>query len=482
MRRIIGTLLLLGLAAAPAAGTAWGRAAPDSFADLAEKLMPAVVNIATTQIIQNQPMPPIPDLPENAPFREFFEEFFKQRGLGGEGITRSVTSLGSGFIVDKAGYVVTNHHVIAEATEIAVVLNDDTRLMAEIVGRDEKTDLALLKVVADHDLPFVTFGDSDAVRVGDWVLAIGNPFGFGNTVTAGIISASRRDINAGPYDDFLQTDAPINRGNSGGPLFNLDGEVIGVNTAIFSPSGGSIGIGFATPSAIAAHVVEQLKDLGRVRRGWLGVRVQSVDEDIAEAFGLPEPTGALVASVAEGGPAAASGIEVGDVIVTFDGKPIRSMRELPRVVAQTDVGKSVQVEVVHEGQRKTVAVVLGELPEKETTVASVESGEPVEPEAEAPLGLRLAPLSDTVRETYGIGANVTGVAVAGLEPDSPAAAAGIAEGDVITEIDQRTVSEPGDVGTAVTAARAEGKKKLVVLIDRQGDPRFVAVDLGEGAD
>ncbi len=481
MGRILG--VLVGVALILPGTAALAGSTPDSFADLAERLMPAVVNISTTQIVQGQPeIPPeMPDLPEDSPFRQFFEEFFNQRrGQGGESAPHRATSLGSGFIIDKAGYVVTNNHVIADAAEITVILNDDTQLVAELVGRDEKTDLALLKVSAPGELPFVAFGDSDRVRVGDWVLAIGNPFGFGNTVTAGIISASRRDINAGPYDDFFQTDAPINRGNSGGPLFNLDGEVIGINTAIFSPSGGSIGIGFATPASIAAYVIEQIKDVGRVRRGWLGVRVQSVDADIAEAFGLTEATGALVASVAQDGPAAAAGIEVGDVIVAFNGQPIDSMRMLPRVVAQTEVGKEVQVEVVRGGNRRILSVVLGELPEDDEIVASATEEGPAAAPRETALGMTIVELTPQVRESYGIAAGVTGVVVAGVEPESPAAEVGIEEGDVLSEIDQTKVATPAEVSEAVAAARAALKRKVVVLIDRRGDPRFVAIDLGDG--
>jgi serine protease Do len=488
MRRLTGLcaglvlLLGVGLGTGLGIGPAAGRSAPDSFADLAEQLMPAVVNIATSQLVEQQPeMPDLEQFPEGSPFREFFEEFFnqQQRQNGGDMPRRRATSLGSGFIIDPAGYVVTNHHVIAEADEITVVLNDDTELKAVVVGRDTKTDLALLKVEADGPLPYVTFGDSNRVRVGDWVLAIGNPFGFGNTVTAGIISAQSRDINAGPYDDFLQTDAPINRGNSGGPLFDMDGNVIGINTAIFSPSGGSIGIGFATPSSMASRVLDQLRELGRVQRGWLGVRIQSVDDDIAEGFGLSEPIGALVASVTEGGPSAAAGIKPGDVIVNFDGKPIATMRELPRVVAETDVGKAVKVEVVRGGEHLTFDVTLGELPEDDELAALEGEGEGASPPAETEvLGMTLTELGDDARADLGIALDVTGVLVGAVAPEGPAAEVGIAPGDVLVEVAQNAVAEPADVSRLVAQAEESGARKIVVLIDRAGDRRFVALTIG----
>ncbi|MEX2649716.1 MAG: DegQ family serine endoprotease [Alphaproteobacteria bacterium] len=481
MRRMSG--LLAGLVLVLAGADASARGAPDSFADLAERLMPAVVNIATSQLVeQPQAMPEMPEFPEGSPFKEFFEEFFnQQRRQNGDEPARRATSLGSGFIIDGAGFVVTNNHVIAEADEITVVLHDGTELAAEVVGRDDKTDLALLKVKADRELPHVGFGDSSKVRVGDWVLAVGNPFGFGNTVTAGIISAQSRDINAGPYDDFLQTDAPINRGNSGGPLFNLDGEVIGINTAIFSPSGGSIGIGFATPSSLAAHVIGQLREFGKTRRGWLGVRIQSVDSDIAEGFGLSEPIGALVASVTQGGPAAEAGIEAGDVIVGFDGKPIETMRMLPRVVAETEVGKVVKVEIVRAGERKTFDIVLGELPEDDQLAALESEGEAapdVGPEVAA-LGMTLGTLTPEAREQFGVGADVAGALVTKVDPAGTAAEAGIAPGDVLIEVAQQEVASPADVTRLVEAAKAADAKKIVVLLDRQGDRRFVALDAGE---
>ena len=476
MRRLSG--LIAGLIVLLAAGPGLARGTPESFADLAEQLMPAVVNIATSQLMQQSDMPEMPQFPEGSPFKEFFEEFFnQQRQRNGEEPTRRATSLGSGFIIDAAGYVVTNNHVIAEADEITVVLNDDTELKAEVVGRDPKTDLALLKVESEKSLPFVSFGDSDTVRVGDWVLAIGNPFGFGNTVTAGIISARSRDLKAGSYDDFLQTDAPINRGNSGGPLFNLDGKVIGINTAIFSPSGGSVGIGFATPARLAEHVIGQLRQSGRVQRGWLGVRIQSVDEDIAEVFGLSEPTGALVASVTAGGPAEQAGIVAGDVIVSFNGKPIPTMRMLPRVVAETDVGKAVKVEIVRQGERLTFDVTLGEMP-ADDELAALEAGPevaPSAPQAVEALGMTLGDLTEEAKAQYGLDPGATGAVVTAVDPNSAAAAA-IAEGDLIMDVQQRRIAVAADVARIVDEAKAGAAKKIVVLVDRAGDRRFVALD------
>jgi len=477
MRRLSG--LIAGLIVLLAAGPGLARGTPESFADLAEQLMPAVVNIATSQLMQQSDMPEMPQFPEGSPFKEFFEEFFnQQRQRNGEEPTRRATSLGSGFIIDAAGYVVTNNHVIAEADEIKVVLNDDTELKAEVVGRDPKTDLALLKVESEKSLPFVSFGDSDTVRVGDWVLAIGNPFGFGKTVTAGIISARSRDLEAGPYDDFLQTDAPINRGNSGGPLFNLDGKVIGINTAIFSPSGGSVGIGFATPARLAEHVIGQLRQSGRVQRGWLGVRIQPVDEDIAEGFGLSEPTGALVASVTAGGPAEQAGIVAGDVIVSFDGKPIPTMRMLPRVVAETDVGKAVKVEIVRQGERLTFDVTLGEMP-ADDELAALEAGPevaPSAPQAVEALGMTLGDLTEEAKAQYGLDPGATGAVVTAVDPNSAAAAAAIAEGDLIMDVQQRRIAVAADVARIVDEAKAGAAKKIVVLVDRAGDRRFVALD------
>src|SRR5215831_5681940 len=377
-------LLVLPLAAV-IAWPANARPAPDSFADLADKLLPSVVNISTTQTLKSGQSgrgrehagPEIPQFPPGSPFEEFFRDFFDRgtpKGGRPEAQPRKATSLGSGFIVDPAGYDVTNNHVIADADEITVRLHDDTELKAELIGRDTKTDIALLKVKTDKPLAAVTWGDSEAARVGDWVLAIGNPFGLGGTVTAGILSARQRDINSGPYDDFLQTDASINRGNSGGPMFNMDGQVIGINTAIYSPSGGSIGIGFAIPATLAQNVVAQLKQFGHPRRGWLGVRIQSVTPELAEGLKMPKPMGALIAAVTDGGPADKAGIRQGDVVIKFDNKDIREMRHLPRIVAETPFDTQVPVVVLRQGKEMTFQVKIGEL--DESAEAKADTGTP----------------------------------------------------------------------------------------------------------
>jgi len=451
---------------------------PDTFADLAERLLPTVVNVSTTQKEEED------DAREQ--FEEFFRDFFERR-RGEEPPAprrRRPSSLGSGFIVDPDGYIVTNNHVIADADEITVRLHDDSTLEADIVGRDDKTDLALLKVDSETPLPATSWGDSNATRIGDWVLAIGNPFGLGGTVTAGIVSARSRDINAGPYDDFLQTDASINRGNSGGPMFNTDGEVIGVNTAIFSPSGGSIGIGFAIPSAIAENVIAQLRKHGDVQRAWLGVRIQSVTPELAEGLRLEEPRGALVASVSNGGPAAKAGLRQGDVILRFDGEPVEEMRTLPRMVAETRIGKTVEVVVWRKGQRQSVPVELGRLDDEK--LARFSPGTQEAPDAEGgetelgALGLTLAPLSDSLRDKYGLGQDAEGVVITSVDRDGAAAEKGLGEGDVIVEVDQEKVASTKDVADRIEAARREGYRVVTLLVESDGEFRWVAVRIAQG--
>ena len=476
---------------AAAAALFWSAAAEargpgDSFADLVEKLIPAVVNISTTQTVKGQEQPgvEVPQFPPGSPFEEFFKEFFDRQQR--EQRARKVTSLGSGFIVDPAGYVVTNNHVIADADEITVILEDDgnTNLKAKVVGRDSKTDLALLKVEATHPLPAVKFGDSEKARVGDWVVAIGNPFGLGGTVTAGILSARARELNSGPYDDFLQTDAAINKGNSGGPMFNMAGEVIGVNSAIYSPTGGSVGIGFAVPSSLAKPVIDQLRKYGHTKRGWLGVRIQTVTDEIAETMGLPKPIGALVASASAGGPAAQAGIQAGDVIVKFDDKEVSDMRHLPRIVAETEIGRSVPVEIIRKGARRTVTAKVGELEESEQ-VASVSPKEkkkaaaPSKEEKVEGLGLSLAPISAELREQFEIGSEVKGVVVTSIAEGSGAAEKGLKAGDVIVEVNQEEVSSPAQVANFVDKARQSGRASVLLLIERAGDIRFEAVRIGK---
>ncbi|MFQ6018579.1 MAG: DegQ family serine endoprotease [Kiloniellaceae bacterium] len=448
---------------------AQARAAPESFADLAERLLPTVVNIATTQVVESR---------RSQEFEEFFKEFFERRGEQRPPQERRRTnSLGSGFIIDATGYIVTNHHVIAEADEITVRLHDDTLLKAEVVGSDKKTDLALLKVESDTPLPAARWGDSDETRIGDWVVAIGNPFGLGGTVTAGIVSARQRDIQSGPYDDFIQTDAAINRGNSGGPMFNLEGEVIGVNTAIFSPSGGSIGIGFAVPATLARNVVAQLRRFGEVRRGWLGVRIQTVTEELAEGRRLDEPRGALVASVTEGGPAEAAGIAQGDVILRFDGREVTDMRKLPRMVAETPIGKETEVVVWRKGEELTFKVVLGELDEEQ--IARATTGEPGGGDSgEVPaLGLALGKITPELRERYGLGEKTDGVVITEVDQAGSGAEKGLKPGDVIVEVDQEEVKSPAEVADRVQKAKDEGYRVVTLLVFRQGDFQWVAVRL-----
>src|ERR1700756_4098223 len=387
---------------------------PDGIADVAEKVIDAVVNISTSQTVEAkggaEGRGAMPQLPPGSPFEEFFDDFFKnRRGPGGgskggdrsdNGPPRKTNSLGSGFIIDTSGVVVTNNHVIADADEINVILNDGTKIKAELVGVDKKTDLAVLKFKPPRPLTAVKFGDSDKLRLGDWVVAIGNPFSLGGTVTAGIVSAKNRDISSGPYDSYIQTDAAINRGNSGGPLFNLEGEVIGVNTLIISPSGGSIGIGFAVPSKTAVAVIDQLREYGETRRGWLGVRIQQVTDDIADSLNIKPARGALVAGVEEKGPAKPAGIEAGDVVVTFDGHDIKEMHDLPRIVADTPVGKAVDVVIIRKGKQETHKVTVGRLQDSEKLAladAKKDKPPPDKSVVQKTLGLELSSLSADLR-------------------------------------------------------------------------------------
>jgi len=478
-------------APAPMAAPAPAPFGPDSVADLAEGLLESVVNISTSQNVEGSEGPgavPAPELPEGSPFEDFFDDFFQNRPGGG---SQNVQSLGSGFVVDaENGLVVTNNHVIADADQIEINFADGATLKAELVGTDTKTDIAVLKVDPKlKPLKAVKFGDSDAMRIGDWVMAIGNPFGLGGSVTVGIVSARNRDINAGPYDDFIQTDAAINRGNSGGPLFNMHGEVVGINTAIISPSGGSIGIGFSIPAKLAAGVVNQLREFGETRRGWLGVRIQPVTEDIAESLGMPEAKGALVAGVIKGGPVDNGVIQPGDVIVSFDGRPVEDMRDLPRVVAESPVGKEVDVLIVRKGEEMTVKVTLGRLEDaerlasNEAEAAEQEGAEGEKEGADNPapttvtvLGMSLGELDDASREQFGIEAGVSGVLVTEVAPDSPASERGVAVGDVITEIAQEQVNTPKDVSDRVKVLKDQGRKNaLLMLSSKGGELRFVTL-------
>jgi serine protease Do len=477
VRRIAGAFAV-SLAAAVIAAPALAKG-PESVADLAAGLLDAVVNISTSQTIAASKGVPIPKLPEGSPFQDFFDEFFNQKG-GQNDAPRRVQSLGSGFIIDSTGLIVTNNHVIEGADEIVANFNDGSKLKAKLVGRDEKTDIAILKVEATKALTAVKFGDSEVLRVGDWVMAIGNPFGLGGTVTVGIVSARNRDINSGPYDNFIQTDAAINRGNSGGPLFNMDGEVIGINTAIISPSGGSIGIGFAIPSKTVANVIGQLREYGEARRGWLGVRIQEVTDDIAEGLGMKETRGALVAGVTEKGPAADAGIVAGDVILSFDGQAVNAMHELPRLVADEPIGKEVKVTVLRKGQEQDITVKLGRLEDDKAADATTPPAEtpPAPVVVAGPLGLTLSDLSPTLRTQYGIKEGIAGVVVTAVADGSAASEKRVQAGDVIVEVSQESVKSPDDVQKRIDALKKDGRKSaLLLLANKDGDLRFVAVKL-----
>jgi serine protease Do len=452
--------------------------APESFADLVEQLMPTVVNVSTTQKASEKPIVQqftVPNLNPNSPLEDF-REFFEQMPNPEEMPDQKAISLGSGVIIDKDGYIITNNHVVQDAEDIVITFSDDSQAHAKVVGTDEKTDLALLKLDVGRKLPAAKFGDSETVRVGDWVLAIGNPFGLGGSVTAGIISARARDINAGPFDDFLQTDAAINKGNSGGPMFNTKGELIGINTAIFSPSGGSVGIGFAVPSEIAQPVIDQLKKHGRTFRGWLGVKIQTMTEDIAEGMGMKDTAGALIAEVSKDSPAEKAGIKVGDVIVRFDNKPIMAMRKLPRIVAETEIGKHVEVVVWRNGEKKTLTVVLGELKEDKPSEEASETNGDEKPIAnqEELLGMSLAPLTDALRKQYNLD-KAQGLLVVKRDVKSAAAEKGIRAGDVITMANQQPTRTVSDLKDAVKRAKGDKKKSVLLLVNRGGETLFVAV-------
>jgi serine protease Do len=465
---------------------------PDGIADVAEKVIDAVVNISTSQTVEakagsGEGRGAMPQLPPGSPFEEFFDDFFKNRrggpggnSKGGDMQPHKTNSLGSGFIVDTSGIVVTNNHVIADADEINVILNDGTKIKAELVGVDKKTDLAVLKFKPPKPLIAVKFGDSDKLRLGEWVIAIGNPFSLGGTVTAGIVSARNRDISSGPYDNYIQTDAAINRGNSGGPLFNLDGEVIGVNTLIISPTGGSIGIGFAVPSKTVAGVVDQLRQFGELRRGWLGVRIQQVTDEIAESLNIKPPRGALIAGVEDKGPAKPAGIEPGDVIIKFDGKDVKEPKDLSRVVADTAVGKEVEVVIIRKGQEETRKVTLGRLDDGDKAVpASVKSQpEPEKPVTQKALGLDLASLSKDLRSRYKIKDSVKGVLITNVDGTSDAAEKRLSAGEVIVEVAQEAVANAADVKKRVDQLKKDGKKSVLLLVaNGDGELRFVALSV-----
>jgi serine protease Do len=455
-------------------------------ADLADKLLPAVVEISVESKVAGGPtaVPNVPDLPEDSPFKDFFDDFFKKKqGEGsGESDGRSVSSMGSGFIVDAQGLIVTNNHVVEGADAIQVHMQDGTVMKAELVGRDPKTDLAVIRVKPAKPLPFVGFGDSDTLRIGEWVMAIGNPFGLGGSVSLGIVSARNRDINAGPYDDFIQTDAAINKGNSGGPLFNLNGDVMGINTAIFSPTGGSVGIGFSVPSNTAKGVVDQLVKYGETRRGWLGVRVQSMSDEIVESMGLAKNAGALVADVTDGSPGKTAGIEPGDVITEFNGKPIKDMKELPKAVSTTNIGATVVVKVIRKGKEMSFNVTIGRLEDGEKLVAADDKKKSDSAAATTvtALGMTAATMTDDLRERYKVEDKVKGAVITEVAKEGAAVDKGLEVGDVIMEAGGKPVDVAGDISKAIEDAEKAGKSSVLLLAAKAGkaaETRFIALKI-----
>ncbi len=450
-----------------------------SFAAVAAQVTPAVVNVAVTHGAGKagaHPQIEIPGMPEGAPLNEFFRRFFENGSASPRsyGVPRQSSGQGSGFIIDRDGHIVTNDHVVEGAQEIQIILNDGSRYPAEIKGRDPKTDLAVLKIDSPEPLPYVEFGDSESARIGDWVLAVGNPFGLGGSVSAGIISARGRDIHSGPYDDYLQIDAPINRGNSGGPLFDSSGRVVGVNTAIYSPSGGNVGIGFAIPASTAESVIRQLREQGRIERGWLGVQIQSVTKDIAASLGLEAETGALVAAVLDGSPAAQYGLRAGDVILRVGDQSIDGVKTLTRLVAASDAGAKLSLQVRRNERTETVPVVIGRMPQQDPIpLASNADAEPAPPR----LGLRLAPLTPEARTAHGLNDQVSGVLVVEVEADSPAEQAGIQPGSVISMVGQRDVTAPGELVAEVQEALARNRPSVLLLVEHKGEKLFVPVVL-----
>jgi serine protease Do len=468
------------------------------YADLIEKVMPAVVSVTTKRngnalVGGEQEFQGDPEEFERffeefeGPGSEMFKRFMERFGRGGqpfEGMPRGfgprgempMAGAGTGFIFHEDGYVATNNHVVAGADEVTVTLHDGREFQAEVIGTDPDTDLAVLKISADEPLPYVEFADSDKVRVGDPVVAIGNPFGLGGTVTAGIVSADGRMIGAGRYDDFLQIDAPINRGNSGGPTFDLEGKVIGINTAIHSPTGGNVGIGFAIPANQAQRIIEDLHEDGKVDRGWLGVHIQGLDEDLAQSLGLDEDKGALIAQVTPDSPAASAGFKQGDVILRYNDQQIEDLRDLTSAVADTKAGTEVDVVVWRDGSENTIQAEIGQMPGQEQMAAL--SGDEQPEESDAPkLGLMLSQLTPEAREQFELPADAQGVVVTDVQPGSPAAEKGLQQGDVILEANRKPVSDPKAIADAVREAAERGDETLLLLVQRDGQNRFVAVGL-----
>ncbi|WP_073249262.1 Do family serine endopeptidase [Shimia gijangensis] len=457
------------------AQTLVAQARPESFADLAEKISPSVVNITTSTVVAGRTAPH-GIVPEGSPFEDFFREFQDQGEEGDQ--PRRTSALGSGFVISEDGYVVTNNHVIDGADEIMIEFFSGDELPAKVIGKDPNTDIALLKVETDRPLPFVSFGDSDTARVGDWVMAMGNPLGQGFSVSVGIVSARGRALS-GSYDDYIQTDAAINRGNSGGPLFNMDGDVVGVNTAILSPNGGSIGIGFSMASNVVLKVVDQLKEYGETRRGWLGVRIQNVGEDMVDAIdGLDSTAGAMITDVPEG-PAKEAGLLAGDVILSFDGKDVEDVRGLVREVGNAEVGKGVRIVVLRDGKTQTLMVTLGRRETADDAGAATPDQPSQEPMEKELMGLTLTPLTDAMRKELGADAGTVGLVVTGVDEASKAFDKGLRAGDILTEASQQKLKTVEDLETRIDEAQEAGRKSLLLLVRRGGEPRFVALNIEE---
>ena len=497
-KSLMAVSLMLALSTVILVSTSHGGAAqirkgPETIADISEKLLDTVVNISTSQRVPRSQSVQVPDLPADSPFREFFDDFLNKHGQGqGQGgddtpqsrTPQRVSSLGSGFIIDASGIVITNNHVVDAADEITVILHDGQKLKAKLLGKDAKTDIAVLKVESTAPLPFARFADSDKSRIGEWVVAIGNPFGLGGSVSAGIISARNRDIQAGPYDDFIQTDAAINRGNSGGPLFNMDGEVVGITTAIISPGGGggSVGIGFAVPSNIAQNVISQIQKFGEIRRGWLGVRITAVTDDIAESLGLPKAKGALIAGVSKDGPAEKAGILTGDVVVNFAGHDITSPRDLSRTVADTGIDSATSVTVFRKGKEQKLSVKVGRLEEDKQAAATDDNDEeadkPAPPAGKSMKGLKLSALSPSLRAQYRVDKDIKGVVVTAVDQNSLAGERRIQVGDTIVEVSQESVASPEDIEKRFADLSKQGRKSALLLIaNAKGELRFVTLPL-----
>jgi serine protease Do len=473
-RRVAWAALAAIFFVVPLSLPAFAHEAPTSFAPLIKEIAPAVVNVSTTQKVEGGPMADLPNLPENSPLRDFLKRFYN----GQQNQPTLAHSLGSGFIIDPAGYVVTNNHVVGKATDIDVTMTNGKSFKAKLVGRDMRTDLALLKITADQPLPAVQWGDSDKAQVGDWVIAVGNPFGLGGSVTAGIVSARERDLHEGPYDEFLQTDAAINRGNSGGPMFDMDGKVIGINSAIYSPNGGSVGIGFAVPSALARPVIDQLKERGKVERGWLGVEIQEVSPEVADSLGLKAAQGALVVTVTRNGPAAKGGLRQGDVIETFDGKEIKELRDLTRVVADAKAGSSATVAVWREGKSEQLSVVVSEAPQIATADADQPDAAAPQPADEvkvSELGLTFGVLTADARKELGLKPAVRGALVTDVDENGLAGQQGLKPGDVIVKVGAAYVHAPKEAADLLKKAKQANAKAVLLLVDRRGEERFVAV-------